>query len=110
MLFDEGLESTFSGQFTSSTRLVQLNFPVISHRRSTTISFKTYTPDLLSVRVFLYQNTPRIWGTQLVYVDTMNSGLKGPGSSPDQSLDAYFRSLPRRSRGYVSMQLLQNLP
>lgn len=110
MLFDEGLESTCSDQFTSSTRLVQLNFPVISHRRSTTISFKTYTPDLLSVRVFLYQNTPRIWGTQLVYVDTLNSGLKGPGSSPDQSLDAYFRSLPRRSRGYVSMQLLQNLP
>ena len=62
MLFDEGLESTFSGQFTSSTRLVQLNFSVIPHQRSTTISFKTYTPDLLSVRVFLYQNTPRIWG------------------------------------------------
>ena len=62
MLFDEGLESTFSDQFTSSTRLVQLTFPVIPHQRSTTISFKTYTPDLLSVRVFLYQNTPRIWG------------------------------------------------
>ena len=110
MLFDEGLESTFGSQFTSSTRLVQLNFPVISHRRNTTISFKTYTTDLLSVRVFSYQNTPRIWGTQRVNVDTLNSELKGPGSNPDQRLDAYYRSQPRRSRGYVSMQLLQNLP
>ena len=75
-------ETLYGGQFTLSTQLIILNYPVIlSHRRSITVLFETYPLYLLHCRIFFYRSHPslrilillegkRKWSTVLLVSDS----------------------------------------